>query len=102
MRNALHVFQNNGNAYAANEKLEGKKVAVEGEILLIDNEGNYIKLSSVDSSLNFITIKTDNEIAKKQLLDVIVGDVVTIKGTITGEDDYFSPYVIEADKISKK
>lgn len=90
----------NDNAMKAQKKYEGQTITVTGKLSNIDASGKYIIIDPEDDPYSFVNImcniKTDD--VKNRVMDLAVGDVITIKGKCTGVGEVLG-YTIDMESI---
>ena len=72
------------NALRAETNYQDKYVEVTGKLNVIDSDGKYITIvPDVQFAIMGIQCKIKNDEQKKQIVDMSIGDIVTVKGKIT-------------------
>lgn len=83
------------NSLRASEKYEDQYVEVTGKISSIDGDGDFL-LEGSAFIYSYIWCEIQNEEQKQQIVDLSVGDIVTVKGVVT---DILTGYWIDVDEI---
>ena len=85
------------NALAAKEAYQNQYVSLTGKLSNIDADGKYISLSANTDGYEYMfdsihcSIKTDE--IKKAVMDMRVGDIITVKGKITDVGEVLGYYL---------
>lgn len=74
-----------GNAMKAESTYKNQYVALSGRLGVIDSSGKYISIYSADDPFDFIgvTCYLKNDAQRQQVMEMSVGDVITVRGKIT-------------------
>lgn len=88
------------NALKASEQYDGQYVQVTGRLAVIDSGGNYIVLHPQDNEFTIIGVQCylKNETQKAAIMELSVGDTVTVKGKVTGVGEVLG-YSLDIEEI---
>ena len=88
------------NAMKASEQFDGQYVEVTGRLAVIDSDGKYIALFPQDNEFSIIGVQCyiKNEAQKTAVMELSVGNTVTVKGKITGVGEVLG-YSLDIDDI---
>lgn len=88
------------NALKASEQYDGQYVQVTGRLAVIDSGGNYIVLHPQDNEFAIIGVQCylKNETQKAAIMELSVGDTVTVKGKVTGVGEVLG-YSLDIEEI---
>ncbi len=85
----------NGNDMKAQNKYKGQHIEITGRLNVIDSDGKYISLVPVDDEWAIIgvhcTIKNDDQ--RKQIMEMAIGDTVTLRGKCTDVGEVLGYYL---------
>lgn len=88
------------NPLRAEEKYNDQYVEVTGRLAVIDSDGRYISLLSKNDPFAILGVQcritTDEQ--KAQIIDMAIGDTVTVQGQITDVGEIIS-YMLDIDSI---
>lgn len=91
----------NSNAMKASDTYKGKYLEITGKLNVIDSSGKYISLAPVDEDFAIMGvqcyIKTEDQ--KNKVMDMSIGDTVTLKGKITDVGEILG-YSLDIDEIN--
>ena len=90
----------NDNPLNAEDKYMGAAVSVTGRLIVIDSDGEYIGISSVDDeySLNDVLCYVTKDEQLEVIKDLSIGDTITVKGKISNVGEVFG-YSMNIDSI---
>ncbi|MBO7713956.1 MAG: hypothetical protein J6S85_10330 [Methanobrevibacter sp.] len=89
----------NSNALKAADTYKGKYVEVTGKLNVIDSSGQYISIyADGDFEIIGVTCYIKNNDQKQKVMDMSIGDTVTLKGKITDVGEVFG-YSLNIDEI---
>ena len=88
------------NALKAEDKYNKQYVEITGELSVIDSGGKYVSLFSENEefALTGVQCYIKNDTQKEQVMEMSKGDMVTIKGKITGVGEVLG-YSLDIDEI---
>lgn len=88
------------NALKASEQYEGQYMEVTGRLAVIDSDGKYIALYPQNNDFSIIGVQCyiKNEAQRTAVMELSVGDTVTVKGKITGVGEVLG-YSLDIDEI---
>jgi hypothetical protein len=88
------------NALKASDKYRDQYVKLTGKLNVIDSSGKYISITPADEDFAIIgvhcNIKSDEQ--KKAIMDMSVGDTMTVKGKITEVGEVLG-YYLDIDEV---
>ena len=90
----------NGNALKADDKYNKEYVEITGELSVIDSGGKYISLTPSGETFAIIGVQCyiKNDTQKSQVMEMTVGDTVTLKGKIKNVGEVLG-YSLDIDEI---
>lgn len=88
------------NALKAEDKYNKQYVEITGELSVIDSSGKYISLFSEkeEFAITGVQCYIKNDTQKEQVMEISKGDMLTIKGKITGVGEVLG-YSLDIDEI---
>lgn len=89
------------NAMKAKEKYGDKYIELTGKLNVIDSDGKYISLVSADDNFAIMGVQCyiKNDDQKNKVMEMAIGDIVTLKGKITGVGEVLG-YSLDIDEIN--
>ena len=89
----------NNNALRAETNYQDKYIEVTGKLNVIDSDGKYISIvPDVQFAIVGIQCKIKNDEQKNQIVDMSIGDIITVKGKITDIGEIIG-YHMDLDSI---
>ena len=90
------------NALKAEDKYNAQHVEITGELSVIDSSGKYISLfpEGEDFAIVGVQCYIKNDTQKEQVIEMSKGDIVTLKGKITGVGEVLG-YSLDIDEIAE-